>query len=83
MDREELARWGRVGGLRTQGLHDPREITQPAREAFLAKWERLADPKGVLAPPERERRARRLLKSHMLKLALASAAARRRPGGPA
>ena len=79
MDRD-LARYGRIGGLRTQGLHDPEVITRPAREAFMAKWDKLADPEGILPPQERERRARRLLKSHMLKLALASAAVRRKPG---
>jgi hypothetical protein len=72
------ARYGRMGGLTTQGTHDPTENTRPAREAFLLRFERMADPDGILPPPERERRARRLLRAHMVKLSLASAAARRK-----
>jgi hypothetical protein len=36
------------------------------------------DPEGVLAPDERSRRAESLMRAHMLRLARASARARRR-----
>ena len=56
--------------------HDSREITAPARAAFLEKFEREADPDGVLDPAERQRRARHLMRAHMLSLAFKSAKAR-------
>lgn len=50
--------------------------TAPAREAFLARFEREVDPDGVLAPAERARRAEHARKAHFARLALASARAR-------
>ena len=58
--------------------HDSRETTRAAREAFMATFERQADPEGVLAPEERRRRAEHLRKAHYARLALAAATARRR-----
>lgn len=52
--------------------------TAPARRALDAKFERLADPDGVLTPPERAKRAESLRKAHYARLALKSAQARRR-----
>jgi hypothetical protein len=52
--------------------------TAPARRAFLDRFEREVDPDGVLKPEERARRAEHARKAYFLKLALASAAARRR-----
>lgn len=43
-------------------------MTAPARSGFLARFEREADPDGVLTPEERERRATLLLKAHMSRL---------------
>lgn len=51
--------------------------TAPAREAFLARFERQVDPEGVLHPDERARRAEHARKAYFAKLALASAKARR------
>src|SRR5947207_3276849 len=56
---------------------DGREHTQPARDAWLAKFEREVDPDGVLAPDERARRAAHRMKAHMLRLGLRSAQVRR------
>lgn len=52
--------------------------TEPARQAFRAKFEAEVDPEGVLAPKERARRAEHAYKAHMLRLALKSAKARRK-----
>lgn len=57
---------------------DPVAHTAPAREAFLNRFEREADPDGTLDPDERARRAAHLRKAYFAGLALASAKARRK-----
>lgn len=52
--------------------------TAKARAALMAKFEREADPHGILAPAERGRRAEHLRKAYYQRLALKSAQARRR-----
>lgn len=52
--------------------------TLAARRAFIDKFEKLADPDGVLLPAERAKRAESLRKAHYSRLALKSAQARRR-----
>jgi len=52
--------------------------TEPARRAFLERFEREVDPDGTLAPAERARRAEHARKAHFARLALKSAQARRR-----
>ena len=78
---ERAAMLGRIGGLATASRHDPKDMTAPARRGFLARFERQVDPDGALPAEERERRAQAALKSHMARLALSSADARRRPIG--
>ena len=56
---------------------DPQEITAKARASFLAAFEEQADPKGVLSPEERQRRAEHLRRAHFARLARASAKVRR------
>lgn len=51
--------------------------TRPARQAFLARFEREVDPDGQLPPAERHKRAEHALRAYMLRLAKRSAAARR------
>jgi hypothetical protein len=60
------------------GTHDSRELTKAARSGFAAKFERLADPEGLLPEAERKRRADHLLKSHMASLSLKASKARRK-----
>lgn len=67
------ARWANVS--------DPKAETEPARQAFLEKFERQIDPDGVLDPQERARRAEHARKAHFYRMALASARARRKAGG--
>ena len=52
-----------------------------ARRGFRARFTRLVDPDGLLDPVERDVRADRLQRAHMLELAAKSATARRR-GAP-
>jgi hypothetical protein len=42
--------------------------TRPARQAFLAKFEKEVDPDGKLPPEERARRANHALRAYMLQL---------------
>lgn len=67
---------GRIGALRCHAGGGTN--TQPARDAFLARFEREVDPDGVLTPSERTRRADFARKAHMTTLALKSSRARSR-----
>jgi hypothetical protein len=69
---------GRIGGLTTASRRTGREMSAPARQAWMDRWERQADPEGTLAPQERARRASALRRAHMQRLAALSADARRR-----
>jgi hypothetical protein len=69
---------GRIGAYTLHSTHDSRELTVPARSAFLRGFEARVDPKGELPKAERQRRARAALKAHMGRLALKSAEARRK-----
>jgi hypothetical protein len=51
--------------------------TQPARKAFLDRFEREVDPDGELPPDERQRRAEHAKRAYMLRLAKRAVAARR------
>jgi hypothetical protein len=68
---------GRIGGLRTHARHDSVKHLAPARRAFLARFEKLVDPDGVLPAAERHKRAQRERRAFMLELAAKSAEARR------
>jgi hypothetical protein len=76
-DPEEMARRGRIGAHVTHSRHDARELTSPARAAFLSTFEKQVDPDGVLSPDERRRRATHARKAHMVCLARLSVLARR------
>ncbi len=56
---------------------DPSARTAPARQAALERFERQVDPDGVLPPEERARRAEHAKKAYFIRLAVASAKARR------
>lgn len=73
-----LSLCGQIGGLsRAARCPDPSAHTAPARKAFVEKFEKEADPDGVLDPVERARRGDLLRRAHYAKLALASAKTRR------
>jgi len=59
-------------------VSDPASHTAPARAVFLSRFEREVDPEGLLDPKERARRAEHAKKAYFLRLAIASAAARKK-----
>jgi hypothetical protein len=83
IDRREMARRGRIGGLVTSSRHDPRETTKPGRAAFWSRFEREVDPDGLLSEDERRRRAEAARRAHFVRLANASVKSRQRAVLPA
>ena len=87
IDPGERSLRARIAAHAMHGRHDARQTTAKARAAFLASFERQADPEGRLPAAERQRRAQQLRRAYFARLALASAKARkaRRPakGGEA
>jgi hypothetical protein len=77
MNPTERALRARLAALTMHGRNDARETTAKARAAFLASFERQADPEGNLPCEERQRRALQLRRAYFARLALASAKARR------
>lgn len=65
--------------MRAWALNEPEIMLGPAHRGFRTRFERIVDPEGSLAPAERERRAERAMRAHMLTLAARSADVRRRP----
>jgi len=57
---------------------DRKKRTAPARDAFLARFEREVDPEGVLPVEERQQRAELAKRAYMLRLAKRSAQARKK-----
>ena len=68
---------GRIGAFVTLSRHDPRMQTTAARAKFLRSFEDKVDPERILAPEERQRRAKAAHREHMARMAMASAKARR------
>ncbi len=66
----------RLGAHAMHAQHDSKEVSQPARDAFMAGFEDKVDPDRVLPEAERKRRAAHARKAYFTKLALASAKAR-------
>ena len=75
MNPGERALRARLGAYVMHARNDARETTAKARAAFLARFERLADPEGRLPAAERQRRAQQLPSADFAQLALASAKA--------
>jgi hypothetical protein len=76
---QEMARRGKLGAWSRLAREDPVSMTEKARSAFLASFEREVDPDGVLPPAERSRRAEYARKSYYARLAAASARKRKTP----
>ena len=83
MSPAERSLRARMAAHAMHARNDPVEITAKARAAFLASFDRQADPEGVLSAEERRRRAEHLRSAHFARLALASAKARRSRKPPA
>lgn len=69
--RAANSRWARINSPEAR-----REATSAATSARNRKWERQADPEGVLPPGELEAAVRRLKTAHYRLMALRSAQAR-------
>jgi len=69
---------GRIGAHMLHARHDPKATTANARAAFLARFEREADPDGLLPERERVRRAEQLRRAYFARLAYRSGVARRK-----
>jgi len=88
LGRVERSLRGRIGAYRLHATHDSGQTSAPGRLAFLASFELLVDPDGLLPPAERARRAAHARSAHFTRLAYLSArarrtrVARRRPSGP-
>ncbi|MGI8707948.1 MAG: hypothetical protein ACR2LG_07095 [Actinomycetota bacterium] len=79
----ELSLRGRLGAHRLHASYDSKTVSQPARDAFMARFEREVDPELTLDPKERARRAMHARKAYFTRLALKSAQARRKGGDDA
>ena len=62
---EQRSLRARMGGYAVAAKYDTREITKPAREGFLARFEREVDPDGMLSEAERLRRAEAAKREHV------------------
>ena len=79
MPESELSLAGRIGAhVSWARTPDRTKRTQPARDAFDARFEREVDPDGTLDPVERALRAAAARKAYFARLALKSAQARRK-----
>lgn len=85
MNPGERALRARIAAHAMHARNDAKATTAPARAKFLAKFEELADPEGILPLEERRRRAEHLRRAYFARLALASVksrqAASQRQGG--
>jgi hypothetical protein len=67
--------WGRMGALRVHG--NGRTNVKAAHEALRLKFEKEADPGGVLDPQVRARRGAQLRRAFLIQMSLKAADARR------
>jgi hypothetical protein len=73
----------RAAAYALHSFHDGREITRPARTAFMARFEKTVDPDGRLRredPAEASRRTQLAIKAYYQLLAAKSVAARKKKG---
>lgn len=81
MTTAERSLSGRIGQhlrwAKTPSADARREATQPARNGLIRRWEKQADPHGVMSPAELATAVESLKKAHYARMALASARARR------
>jgi hypothetical protein len=71
----------RIGGYSLHATHDSREVTAPARAAFLRRFEIEVDPHNQLPEGERRRRAEAARRRYFSRLSLKAAQARARKAG--
>jgi excisionase family DNA binding protein len=76
VNEERMRMQRRAAAHALHSLYDSREITKAARDAFLARFDSIVDPDGVLTPRERNRRAGQARKAYFTDLARRSSKAR-------
>jgi hypothetical protein len=81
-ERPDPRQTGRIGGLTAWSRNGAETMVGPAHRGFRRRFENLVDPDRVLPEAEREARADRARRAHMLTLAAKSAAARKRKAAP-
>lgn len=78
MTPEERTMRARLAAHSLHAQQDSRELTAPARRAFLERFVKQVDPNSDLPEDERKRRAEHAKKAYFIKLAYLSAQARRK-----
>jgi len=73
----ERTLWARLAAHPLHSTVGSRLHTEPARRAFMSRFESEVDPDGVLTDVERIRRAEQAKKAYFTRLALKSARQRR------
>jgi len=66
----------RLAAHHLHATRDSREVTRPARQAFLSRFDREVDPDGLLTPAERTRRATQARKAYFTGRSLKASKAR-------
>src|SRR5215217_4261371 len=74
--RAERSLRARLAAYALHAQRDPRETTANGRAAFLARFDREVDPRGLLEPEERRRRAEQARRAYFARLSLAAVKAR-------
>lgn len=67
--------YGRIGAYTVHAAG--KTNTEPARRAFLARFERQVDPDGTLPPAERSRRAEAAKRAYFARLSMSARNSRR------
>ena len=81
MTPEERSQISRMGAHALHSRYDSRAMSQPARDAFMGRFEDEVDPDRVLPEAERRRRVEHAKRLYFTRLAFRSAKARRKAGG--
>ena len=80
MTPEERAQISRMGAHALHSRYDSRAMSQPARDAFMGRFEDEVDPDRVLPEAERRRRVEHAKRLYFTRLAFKSAKVRRKGG---
>lgn len=77
MTPDERRERSRIAANATLSRHEPLKLTEAARAATWAKYERQVDPHGELAAEERHRRARHAMQADLARMNLRKLQAQR------
>jgi hypothetical protein len=77
---EERSLRGQIAAHTMRARYSKDELARIANKGLIERFEREADPEGVLTPEERRRRANHLYQAHMARMRLAQLKAERLAG---